>query len=241
MSNELLSSLNKVGELPDNVLDGIAQIHQRINKWKRLEELSIAKEYVDGHIGIVVELNREPSPQLHHSSAAIWPHAKLGICHLYDDATIWVSDFEVAYGSNANDGREKLMLINIVELIESEQFLSRPTWICRKSDKEFLRIVTGCFYSLTRGFIVELGLAEFKACSGVLCTSIQANQSPCGMIEGSSQIMDRISQDEREDDGYFLAESDLDGESASVRIVADTKRMGVGLHLGFKLLTQRGD
>jgi hypothetical protein len=106
-SIELCASRDKQEELPDSIIDSIARFHQRLNKWQKLEELNIAKEYVDGHIAVLIELNREPRHQGQYSRTAVWPHARSAICHRHGNAAIWVNDFQMPDSGHASNGSEK--------------------------------------------------------------------------------------------------------------------------------------
>ena len=229
MNTESLSSLNEFDELPDHIRDGMAQIHARLNKWKCLEELTVVNEYINGHTGILVYLDRAPRPPAPHTGATIWPHAKRAICHFHEGCPSWVCDFDMTNSCNSYDRSNDGMFVSIIEPLQVVEFLSRPTWICRESDKEFLRVVEGCFYSLTRGFVFPLIATERKCDFAVLCTAVNSNQFPCSMIKGGAEIVNRISQDERQIGGRCLAEANLEGLCASLRIIVDAKRMGVCL------------
>ena len=126
-----------------------------------------------------------------------------------------VNDFQMPDSGHASNGSEKGVLIGYIEAIEAIQFPARPSWICRQGDKEFLRIVTRCFYSITRGLVIPLRSTSREGQVAVLCAAINPNQFPSGMVESGSQVMDGISKDERESSWYRLVEVDLDGESTS--------------------------
>src|ERR1044071_7249100 len=96
MKSAPLSTLNKNGELPDHTLNGITQIHQRLNKWKCLEELSITEEYLQGRLGIVVELDDKVRTNTsNHMCPPIWAHAKRAIVHPHDGFPVWLADFNI--------------------------------------------------------------------------------------------------------------------------------------------------
>lgn len=48
-------------ELSEDIRHGIAKVLQRLNYGRELEHLNIAKEYGDGRIGILVELQTHPA------------------------------------------------------------------------------------------------------------------------------------------------------------------------------------
>src|SRR5438874_962718 len=83
-------------ELSDDIRHGIAQILQRLNYGRELEGVDLAKEYLDGHIGILIKLNTHSSPNPHHASTTIWPHAKSAIVHRHGHSPIWVQDFQMS-------------------------------------------------------------------------------------------------------------------------------------------------
>jgi len=217
-------------ELSDDIRHGIAQVLKRLNYGRELEHLNIAKEYINGRIGILVELDTHSRTKQHKASTTIWPHAKGGIIKGCGQFPIWVQDFHMGDLGDADDGSQDGMLVSIVKFTEAEDFVSRPTWVCREGDKELLRIGAGCFYSVTRGFVINpVRLAYREGEVSVLCTSVQPDQFPCRMVEGTSQIVGGIADHQGKVGGYFLVEVNLDSHSASLRIGAEAKRMWVSL------------
>jgi hypothetical protein len=222
---ELSACGNEVLELPDNVLAGIHKIHQRLNKWKVLEELNIAKEYLNGRLGILIEFDTIGRAQVSYQPGSIiWPHAKLATAQS-GDLSVWMCDFNVLNAGHTEDGRKRPMLIENIEFMKSKDIFAQPTWICRESAKEFLRVTSGCFYSITRGFIFKGVLTKREGRFAVLCTSVDLDQFPCGMIEGTMQIVNGISEQEREGLGNAFAKFHIESEPSSVRIRLDAKSM----------------
>jgi len=79
--------------------------------------------------------------------------------------------------------------------------------------------------------VVEfLSRAERRREFAVLCAAVNSNQFPCSMIKGGAEIVNSISQDERQIGGRCLAEANLEGLCASLRIIVDAKRIGVCLY-----------
>lgn len=216
---------HEVFELPDNVLAGIRKLHQRLNKWKVLEELNIAKEYLNGRLGVLVEFDNISRAQISHQPGSIiWPNAKLVIAQS-DDLSVWICDFNLFNASHAEDGRKRLMLIENIEFMKSKEFFAQPSWMCLESAKEFRRVTSGCFYSITQGLVFSGSLTKRKGRFAVLCTSINPDQFPCGMIEGATQIVNGISDEEGEVVRNAFAEFHIESEPASVRIRLESKRM----------------
>ena len=214
---------HEVFELPDNVLAGIHEIHQRLNKWEVLEELNIAKEYLNGRLGILIEFDTISRVQVSYQRGSIiWPNAKLAIAQS-SDLSIWLCDFNVLNAGQAENGCERPMLIDNIEFMKSKEFFAQPSWMCLESAKEFNRVTSGCFYSITQGFVFSGALTKRKGRFAVLCTFVNPDQFPCGMIEGTSQIVNGISDEEREVFGKALTEFHIESESASVRIRPDSK------------------
>jgi hypothetical protein len=217
-------------ELSDDIRYGIAQVLKRLNHGRELEHLNIAKEYVDGRIGVLVKLNAHPRAEAHEASTTVWPHAKGGVIYRHAQRPIWVQDFHMSDLRDTDNGGQGGVLIDIIERIEAVDFLSGPTWVCREGDEELLRIGAGCFYSVTRGFVISpISSTHGKMDVSVLVTFVQPNQFPCGMVEGSTEIVDGIADHQGKGGRYFLAEAHVNGYGASLRIAADAKRMGVSL------------
>src|SRR5688572_6741559 len=96
------SALDQDLELPDNVRNGIAQIHERINKRKCLEALNIAEEYFNGRIGLIVYLDsKSPFDMANKPRLSIYPHTKSAILHVHKGRTIWLYDFQTPDSGNA--------------------------------------------------------------------------------------------------------------------------------------------
>ena len=154
-------------ELPNNVLNGIAQIHQRLNKWKCLEELNIAKEYIQGRLGVWVDFKGEAGVKSRKKfSSSIWPHVKFAICQTRDKIAVWLINLNLPNFGNSHNRGELDMFVGIVEPIKTVKFLANPTFKCFESEKEFLRISTRCFYSITYGFIFVPFPAKRKSSTG---------------------------------------------------------------------------
>ncbi len=240
-SRELLPKGDHRRKLNESIVNGLRQIHQRLNKWKCLEELNLAKEYANGQIGILVEFGCESRPHTSNSSGARWVHAKTYIYQRHENLTVWANDFKMPHAGHPNNGREHFMLLGIIEQMETVQFLSRTAWTCRQGEKEFLRVGAGCFYSMTRGFVILPVLTEGEGRTAVLYTAVYSDQFPHSVVKGRPQIMNRITQDQGQVMGNWLAQTNLDGEGASLRIVLGEKFMGVALNKGVKCTPEISD
>ena len=227
----LASISDKSIELSDNVRNGIAQMHQHWNNRLKCEKFNIAKEYVDGRIAIMIEFNGKSGSDFQYSGGAIWPQPYGAICISSEHAPIWAYNLDVPKFGHADYGRYDGVLLSIVEKMQTIEQFPPTSAICCNTDEKFLRIAARRFYSVTRGFVVPLIASGGETCPSILCTCVETNQFPSGMIEGDAAVMDRVREDEAKMGGYLFTEANLDG-NATIRIGAHRKCVGVALHKG---------
>lgn len=232
---------DEFAELPQNVINGISKTQDRFIYGLKLEHINIAEEYLDGRIGILVEFDRKAGAKAHDPSPAIWPHAKFVVCESRHNRTIWINDFHMADGSDAGSWSQNCVLVRVIEQMEAVNFLAPATWVCRETDEEFFRVGVGCFYSITRGFVILPSVTHRESGMAILCTAIDPDQFPRRMVKRRSEIMNRVAENQRELAWDLLAEANLNGHPASVRIAADAKSMGVALHKSIECDLQIND
>ena len=232
------SAIDQNSELLNDVRYGQSHILKRLNKWKPLEELNIAKDYLKGRLAFCIELDVRPRiNSSKHFGSSVWSKAKFAICHTHNGFPVWVQDFDVSNFSHSNNRSDDFMLIKNIEAMQGENFLPSPAWVCRKGDEEYSRILSGCFYSVTRGFVVGLNApTSRKRRFLILCTAVNPKQFPCRMVKGTTEIVNDISNDDGKivDSNSVLADSfikgDLNNIGASLRFFIKMKVVGVGIY-----------
>jgi len=225
---------DKTLEFRQSVRDSIAQMHKRWNAGPMSEKFDIAKEYINGRIGIVVELDTHARSHSSDPRPTIWPNAEGAIYYCGGGGAVWVYELEEAYARHSGERRQNGVLLDIIEQMQSVKFLARPSFVSREGDKEFLRVVAGRFYSVTRGFVVDQRSPSRKGKPAVLCTSIQRDQFPNSVIEGDSEVMNGVSEDQGYCGGDLLIEVNVDSSLLGLRIAANAKRIAVSLHESVK-------
>ncbi|MBP2656242.1 MAG: hypothetical protein H6Q73_3811 [Firmicutes bacterium] len=230
MNSILSTSFNKPDKLAKGVINSIREMHERWNDGVKLKNINIAKEYINGQIGVLVEFNSKTSTKMHKPSSAIWPHANCCVFKCSQDLPIWISDFRMTNTGYANIWDKSIVLVDIVEKMQSVELFASTSFVCSETNKEFFRVMSGRFYSVTRGFVTLLGTTGWEIKLLVLCTSINPNDFPSSMIESSSKIMDDISQYQHNFGGYLFTEAHINDNITSIRIAVSDKCMWVSLN-----------
>jgi len=125
----LLSSVNESDELPDGLRHSIAQMHERWNNRLRLKKLNIAKDYIEGRLGVVVELDSQIGAKSGYPRSAIWPQVHGAIFHLYDYPPVWAHNFQPLYMTDGNDRDNELMLPDDIEAMHTIECFPFPSFI----------------------------------------------------------------------------------------------------------------
>jgi hypothetical protein len=194
-----------------------------------LEHLSFPEMYIHGRIGIVVPLNTTISRDVIVDSGNpgfIYLRLQKRTC---EALTIWVCDLNFSkLHEGYNWGKLNMLIQNAqsVQAIEKTPFTAFESF---NTEKEFLRITSGCFYSFTHSFITGLRPSERKGCISVLCTAIEPYQFPHSMIERGSEIMDAISNHQGEICNFRIANVIMEELSARISIFAYDKSCIIAL------------
>jgi hypothetical protein len=235
----LVARSNECLELFQAVRNSFGEFEKRWNNSLQSKKFEIAKEYIDGRIGVLVKLNREPWPHPRHTGETIWPEAKGAIFKSRGHYAIWVYEFDSRNASDRCEWRDDGVLLRVVEQMQAVNFFARTAWVNRETSEEFLRIVSRRFYSVTRGFIVPLAATRGERRPSILCTTVEPHEFPHGVIERGAEIVDRISENKRESGRDLFIEAQFDGDIAGLRIIAHSRRIAVSPHKpienGFKI------
>lgn len=241
--DESLPSQDKISELPKNAPDLVASQHQRVDEWAALEEWDIAQEYLNGRLGVFICLDKNPFTFAKNKpSGIICPFVKLVVAKT-DNISAFIGDFQVVDTGRASDKRQSPVLIDTIEFMQSVEYIPSTSWICREGHKEFLRVTSGCFYSLTKGLIFDLighTHARRERSIGVLLTAIEPNQFPCRVIQGASQVMDSIPRDNGDVGREALAEFNISFQD-TIRVKLGAKNICVSLNVGIEGTSQIAD
>ncbi len=223
---------HEILHVQERTFDRHIQFKDRIRYKLMLEHADIAKAYLHGRIGIIVTLNMTVAGNIvedpGNSELVYFRLKKLSSVGI----TVWKCDFYFSDFGKGNDWGEDSVLIENIKAIQAIKQTSFATFKSFNPSKEFLCIGSGCFYSLTDGFIAGLRPSEREGCVSVLCTAIMPHQFPHGMIERRSKIMDAISDHEGDIGGISgvrIADVGIDELGARIGIFANNKSCLIAL------------
>jgi hypothetical protein len=217
---------NESVELPQAIRDGIREMQERWNNRFDSEAFNIAEEYLNGRIGFLIQMNGPPNSEV-KPGAAIGTHAEGAIFHL-DNRAIYGYSFEPRNTCGSGERSQDCMLVGIVKEMQRIEYRASSCFVCPETNKEILRVFARRFYSVTRGFIIPLVVPRRKGQVSILCTAVQSDQFPSRVIEGGSEVVHRIPNNERNCFRNWVAKMYLDCD-ITVRIAANAKCVGVAL------------
>jgi hypothetical protein len=102
-------------------------------------------------------------------------------------------NYAIAQLHQSENGIKNRVLISDVELVESDKLFAGPVWVSANPDKEVSTVLSRCYYSFDRGFVVDpIGPTDGKGGAFVWCAAVDFNQFPNGVLQGRPQIVDGV-------------------------------------------------
>jgi hypothetical protein len=99
-------------------------------------------------------------------------------------------------------------------------------FVTGERDKEFSRVVSGCFYAIARGFVLYPPATGGERDRSVLCTAIQPDQFPHRMVKSGPQIVNRIADDKRQR-GWKIRIDNAGSDHSSCSIMFDSDQIWI--------------
>jgi hypothetical protein len=205
------SVVDEKREPSNNVFDSIREMHERWNNRLKLETLNIAKDYVAGRIGIILLFDRCTD-----IGRIINAHRQ--------DANLVVP---VLDDKRPSGGRKDHVFVYNVQLVQGMDNLPFPTLIKFETEEEARQISLGCFYSVTRGFVIDPVFPDGQFGITVLSSTVKPSQFPVRNVESRSEIMNSVPDNESEIDWQKLAEVNAKDTFPSFVIFANAKTVRV--------------
>ena len=227
-------------ELPECVRNNIAQQHERWNNRLEFQMLDFAKDYSKGRLCFLIYLKRRPSGSLNNEDLSVG--TEINVCLSDGDGPAFlVPEFDIFERGHMDTGNKDGVFVGDVKPVNGVQPNPRAAFVCGQGDKEFLRIASGCFYSVTTGFVIDLVVPSGEGCIAVACTAIEPNQFPRCMIQSGSQVVNGVTDDQCELLRPIVAKVNFDSGSAGLWIFAYRKVVVVRLDESLKGSLQISD
>ena len=211
-------------KLPDGLADGIREMHERWNNRVLWKNLNLAKSYGEGRLAVLIELDGVSEVYGTPSDRPAERAEEVGTAHFPEYRTVWTYQLDIGRGASGDGRDDDRVLVYDVEPGNRKEVMAYPAIVSREANEEFLRIVSGCYYSITRGFVINnTATMGQKLGVPVLCTAVQPHQFPLRVVKRHTEVVDGIAQNQR-DIGWQL------------RCVADSGHFGgcIGIFLGAK-------
>jgi hypothetical protein len=176
--------------------DGSAEPLKRRNGWTRLKALGIADEYIRRNFYIIINLNREAGRQVNkacHVGDA--PYRSVAFLGSFEGTEIFpfgVDYREAGIPCDSDDWRNDDVLVRIVEHVELVEVITSTFEEGFRGLDGVFHPLTGCFYSLARGFAANPVTTCGELEVAILCASVQSDKFPDCMVKGRPQIVDSI-------------------------------------------------
>jgi hypothetical protein len=215
----------------DSVRRGISELSEC---WKdRLpidSSFNLAEEYVRGRFAILIEFDLRSGMDINNvqeSAGTAFEGAVLPLCF---EQAFGADDREASNSSRADDRCYGEVLIRVVQATKNVERFTLPA---RKSLRRFEKgdnILTGCSYSFTGGFKAPAVSASREFEVAILRSAVVADEVPCHVIEGGSQVVDSIAYYQGKCFGHRIAEADTYGRIPGFVVFAN--RQGVRVAIG---------
>ena len=189
-------------KLSDGLLNSIRQMHERWNNRLEFESLDIAKAYIEGRIGVLVNFKR----------------LKFANGHLNRQR-------------RNHDGQEHMLIFH-VQTMKTPNEISYATFEKFEVFEEIRQVTGRCFYSATHSFVTKPIICDRELGVSVLCAAVDSSQFPVRLIESRSQIMNHIGSDKGEIGGRILAEVNIDSLLPAFQVFGNGKSVRVSLAEG---------
>lgn len=220
---------DEISELKERAFHYRIKLDERIKQREVLENLDIAKAYIDGRIRIAVTLNDVIVGNIKKDFGnPVLIHHKLTKLS-GPGLTIWKLDFDLSNFCNADNWREDLVLIENIQAVQAIEEFAFPGFVSFEGDEELSRIRNGCFYSSTRGFIIGLGFTEGEGGFTVAFTSRKPLEFPHSMIEGCPEVVNSIANTQGEIWRNRIADVVMNIPGVRIGIFANVKMCLVAL------------
>lgn len=216
-------------ELPQSLLDLMAEHDKRRNDRLELESLDIAKEYVRGRLGFLIKFKSKTRAHGGYVRDPIYSDICLQMVKRRDDLAARASDADICEGGDGKDRGKDGVLVVVVDQPEVIEWRATPAWVRLQSREELLRIGSGCFYSVAGGFVTDIAVPAGEFEPTILCSAVPSNQFPCRVIKSGPEVMNRIANDQGDVGGKWGAEAYANCHFAGVRIRAESKRVRITL------------
>lgn len=218
----------KSPELVDDVCDKLRQIMERFNDRITSSNLRLSERYLDRDIHVLVEFSLLLAG-IREDYVAHFERGDFGIGrenHLavVDRHTKGHSDSiqkraEVDPFVSGTDSQQEAVLVGVVQFVEYPELVSCPTLVRLSPLKDFYREIPKTLY-LTQSGTVFRGIASNRK------VNTRVPRASCGepelhscVVQGTAQVEDRVSSDERDAGGNLREPNDNVIDVSSIRIV----------------------
>jgi hypothetical protein len=220
---EYNSGLNSVRYDVDSVRNGMAKFAEHWNNLPRWASLDLAKEYFWGHLAILIQFDRTSRTDVSKISEGPAAADKRTILHRQHRLTVGIENDEFGDFCGPNYGAQNCVLFRVIKEMQriEDISLSRGKYLHRF--QQVADRLTGCFYSITKGFKTDPIISSGQFEVAILSAFIDTDHLPDHVIESGPQIVDSVAYYQGEIIRGLLSEPDSNGQIPIIRIGLDTE------------------
>lgn len=218
----------------DSVRDSFREMRQRWNEQLAFENLDFSKKYIEGWIGgkryllVVVRLNIVGQLYDAYFAAASHVEREIGKTPSGDDAV------QASESSDGKYRRQEAVFVDNVQCVKTKQGVIPSfvrLYVVRDNPND--DGLGSLYYSVAEGFYEFLPCLPYGE-GGVLRWNPPRtlNQFPCQVIEGSTQIMDNISNEQRDIFRRLFCQLEGEKNSPLLRVFLDVETIEARLEIG---------
>ena len=200
----------------------MAEYAERVKNLPRWETLDIAEEYARHRLCFLVNFDVAPVgdiPNIGVGRSCV-SRAESVIGQNMRDCAVAPPDSYLGDFDGPNYWGQGGVFVRIVYAVKRVNHLSLSRGEHLQRLEKVADRLTGCFYSVTRGFKIDPVVACGQRCMTALFTAVMSDQVPHHVIEGNTKIVDSVAYCEGEGRRDFLSKDEPDGCVPGFGIVA---------------------
>ena len=188
----------------------------------------MAEKYARGALSIILKFDGETGRNAGHChdgcTARCW---RKGITfHCSKDVPVWSYNVERRMASRAQNWRYFDVLIRVVQLTELVEVHAFPADKGFRSLEGVFYPLAGCFYSVARGFEIDLVVACRELEIAILRPVVDTNHLPSRVIKGRPQIMNSVAYYRGKRARQFFEKTNSETKSAGCKSALTLNRCG---------------